>query len=260
MEVEIGKWYITSKGQNCLVVSIETQLEPNQALCWVEEQRALASFGVDQLFPFSVCVDSRKLTVNLSFTAVAAKLYELLDSNSADDNRLIAPIESSIDPLPHQLEILKKSIGSNSIRYMLADEVGLGKTIEAGLILDELLLRHKIKRILIVVPKGLATQWVLEMRNHFNLDFKFIQGSDISSLNDMYAYDGGLWNQFDRVIVSQNSIKPITSRRGWDFDRINKYNEERFESLLEANWDLIIIDEAHRLGGSTSGVARYKLG
>lgn len=260
MEVEIGKWYTTSKEQNCLVVSIETQLEPNQALCWVEEQRSLLSFGVDQLFSFSLCVDSKKLTVGLSFTAVAAKLYELLDSSSAEDKRLIAPIESSIDPLPHQLEILKKATYSNSIRYMLADEVGLGKTIEAGLILDELLLRHKIKRILIVVPKGLATQWVLEMRNHFNLDFKFIQGSDISSLNEMYAYDGGLWKQFDRVIVSQDSIKPITSRRGWDSDRIKKYNEERIESLLSANWDLIIIDEAHRLGGSTSSVARYKLG
>jgi SNF2 family DNA or RNA helicase len=68
---------------------------------------------------------------------------------------LAAPIESSVIPLPHQIKALSKAVSSNSVRYLLADEVGLGKTIEAGLIMRELKLRGMVKRILIVAPKGL---------------------------------------------------------------------------------------------------------
>ena len=260
MVVETSKWYLTKGGQRCLVVSIEDRLEPIQALCWVDGNQTLLPIGLDQLLPLSSSFTPEEAATKLSFIATASKLYDLLNSETSIDGKMISPIEASIEPLPHQLEILNKVMAGNSVRYMLADEVGLGKTIEAGLIIDELLIRHKIRRILIVVPKGLAMQWVLEMRNHFNLDFKFIPGSDISSLNEIFTHEGGLWNQFDRVIVSQDSIKPLTYRKGWNSDRIKRYNEERMNSLLSAKWDLIIIDEAHRLGGSTSSVARYKLG
>lgn len=260
MEVEVGKWYSTTNGRKCIIVSIESQIEPVQAMCWFDGVNSLMPLSLSQLLPISSSYSSEKVEARLSLVAAASKLYELVNAESTNQEKLIAPIESSIEPLPHQLEILDTVMSGRAMRYMLADEVGLGKTIEAGLIIDELLLRNQIKRILIVVPKGLAMQWQLEMHNHFNLDFKFIQGSDISSLSEIYSADGGLWKQFDRVIVSQDSIKPITSRKGWDSERVRKYNEERLDNMLSSSWDLIVIDEAHRLGGSTSSVARYKLG
>jgi len=73
---------------------------------------------------------------------------------------LLAPIESSVIPLPHQIKALSRAISSDRIRYLLADEVGLGKTIEAGLIMRELKLRGQVKRTLVIAPKGLVTQWV----------------------------------------------------------------------------------------------------
>ena len=73
---------------------------------------------------------------------------------------LLAPIESSVIPLLHLIRALSRAIANDRIRYLLADEVGLGKTIEAGLILRELKLRGLVKRTLVIVPKGHVTQWV----------------------------------------------------------------------------------------------------
>lgn len=256
MVIEAGKWYSTKDGYKCMVVSINETLEPPQAVCWLEEQKAIDNYGLDQLYPITSCLSNTEI----SLIATASKIFDLIKGYINDEEKLIAPIESAVTPLPHQLEILKRVSSSTSIRFLLADEVGLGKTVEAGLIMDELILKGEAKRVLIVVPKGLAMQWVLEMKNHFNLDFKFIEGSDIPTLNELYSEEGGIWKQFDRIIVSQDSIKPLTSRRGWDKERIDQYNNERIDGILGADWDLIIVDEAHRLGGSTSNVARYKLG
>uniref|UniRef100_UPI003AF42AD5 hypothetical protein n=1 Tax=Thiolapillus sp. TaxID=2017437 RepID=UPI003AF42AD5 len=65
---------------------------------------------------------------------------------------------------------------------------------------------------------------------------------------------------FDQVIVSLDSVKPMDKRRGWSAERGAEYNRSRFEDLITAGWDLVVVDEAHRLGGSTDQVARYKLG
>ena len=64
----------------------------------------------------------------------------------------------------------------------------------------------------------------------------------------------------DQVICPLDSVKPMDSRRGWSQEQLARYNRERFEDLVSAGWDLIIIDEAHRVGGSTEQVARFKLG
>ena len=191
-------------------------------------------------------------------TTAAAKLLDALE-----DNLLLAPIQSSVVPLPHQLYALNRAISRDRIRYLLADEVGLGKTIEAGLVLRELKLRGRVKRILVVAPKGLVRQWQAEMRLHFGEKFQFIEPSELAAFR---AWRGGageeenLWRMHDQVICSLDSVKPMESRRGWSLEQLNTYNRERFEDLISASWDLVIIDEAHRMGGSTEQVARYKLG
>nr|WP_280520723.1 DEAD/DEAH box helicase [Phaeobacter sp. J2-8] len=146
------------------------------------------------------------------------------------------------------------------IRYLLADKVGLGKTIEAGLILRELKLRGMAKRILVVAPKGLVRQWQAEMRLHFGENFQFIEPSELSAYRQFRDDEENLWRLHDQAICSLDSVKPLEGRRGWSAEQLSTYNRERFEDLISANWDLVIIDEAHRMGGSTDQVARYKLG
>jgi hypothetical protein len=72
--------------------------------------------------------------------------------------------------------------------------------------------------------------------------------------------DENLWRMQDQVICPLDSVKPVDSRRGWSQEQLARYNRERFEDLVSAGWDLIIIDEAHRLGGSNEQVARFRLG
>jgi superfamily II DNA or RNA helicase len=188
-------------------------------------------------------------------TTAAAKLLDALE-----DNLLLAPIQSSVVPLPHQLYALNRAMSRDRIRYLLADEVGLGKTIEAGLILRELKLRGMVRRVLVVAPKGLVRQWQAEMRLHFGESFRFIEPSEITAFRQWRDEEDNLWRMHDQVICSLDSVKPIEKRRGWSLEQLNTYNRERFEDLISAGWDLVIIDESHRLGGSTEQVARYKLG
>ena len=188
-------------------------------------------------------------------TAAAAKLLDALE-----ENLLLAPIQSSVVPLPHQLYALNRAMSRDRIRYLLADEVGLGKTIEAGLILRELKLRGMARRILVVAPKGLVRQWQAEMRLHFGENFQFIEPAELSAFRQWRNDEENLWRLHDQVICSLDSVKPLEGRRGWSLEQLSTYNRERFEDLVSASWDLVIIDEAHRMGGSTEQVARYKLG
>nr|WP_284698535.1 helicase-related protein [Thermomonas mangrovi] len=177
-----------------------------------------------------------------------------------EDNLLLALVQSSVVPLPHQLYALNRAMSSPRVRYLLADEVGLGKTIEAGLILRELKLRGMAKRILIVAPKGLVRQWQAEMRLHFGETFHFVEPAQLAAYRPWRSEEENLWRTQDQVICSLDSVKPLEGRRGWSAEQLASYNRERFEDLVSAQWDLVIIDESHRMGGSTEQVARYKLG
>lgn len=187
----------------------------------------------------------------LCYLATAAKI-----ANVQQEDTLLAPIESNVIPLPHQLKALTKAMSKKQMRYLFADEVGLGKTIEAGLVMRELKLRGLAKRILVCAPKGLVSQWVSEMQTHFNESFQLMLPGEQKPQNE----HDNIWSRYDQVVCPVDSIKPIESRKGWSLKQLNEYNKLRFDDLLAAGWDLIIIDEAHRLGGSTDQVARYKLG
>ena len=160
----------------------------------------------------------------------------------------LSSLASGIIPLPHQLHVLNRAMETNNIRYILADEVGLGKTIEAGMIIRELKSRGLVSRILVVCPTGLVTQWASEMQEKFHEKFQVILPSDYDTIRRLTDNDD-VYGQFDQVISPMDSIKPI-----------EKYNEERIYSIINSGWDLIIIDEAHRVAGSSGEVARYKLG
>ena len=125
-------------------------------------------------------------------------------------------------------------------------------------------------------PKGLVSQWVSEMRFHFGENLQLVLPEDIKTLKRIvpptsqgtdeksnHAPDvlpANTWQLFSQVVVPMDSVKPLDKRRGWTTEQVGEYNRERFEDLISAGWDLVIVDEAHRLGGSTDQVARFKLG
>lgn len=172
---------------------------------------------------------------------------------------LLSSLASGVIPLPHQLHVLNRAMERNTIRYILADEVGLGKTIEAGMVIKELKARGLIQRILVVCPTGLVTQWASEMQEKFHEKFHVILPSDFDTIRRITDSDD-VYGQYDQVISPMDSIKPLEKRAGWTDDKVEKYNEERIYSIINSGWDLVIIDEAHRVAGSTGEVARYKLG
>ena len=172
---------------------------------------------------------------------------------------VLSTLSSGVIPLPHQLHVLERALETRNVRYILADEVGLGKTIEAGMIIKELKARGLITRILVVCPTGLVSQGCVVMQEKFHEKIQVIQPADFFKIRRLTDNDD-VYGQFDRVISSMDSIKPIEKHAGWSDERVEKYNQERVEAIINSGWDLIIIDEAHRVAGSSSDVARYKLG
>lgn len=248
-----GDWYYSpDHGQLCQV--IETQMLWGETTCrvWLPSQDTVVRIHSDRLKPISEANISTGDSI--AYIAAAARVADALTQDV-----LLAPIESSVIPLPHQIKALSRAISNDRIRYLLADEVGLGKTIEAGLIMRELKLRGLVNRTLVIAPKGLVTQWVAEMLTHFGEEFRLLIPSDISAYRRI-SREENIWRSRSQIVCPMDSVKPLDSRRGWSRDQVADYNRERFEDLIAAGWDLVIVDEAHRLGGSTDQVARYKLG
>ena len=234
---------------------------------WLPDCNLIARVSALSLKPIPSSLTSS--ADGIAFVAAAARVADAL----TQQNVLLAPIETTVIPLPHQLKALGRALATERVRYLLADEVGLGKTIEAGLILRELKLRGLAKRILVIAPKGLSSQWVSEMRFHFGETFQLVLPEDLQALKrfagatfknaDKRAADGPTenpWQTFTQIVVPMDSVKPLDKRRGWTAAELAEHNRERFEDLISAGWDLVIVDEAHRLSGSTDQVARYKLG
>lgn len=248
-------WHSIDHGESCRVVDTDTLWGQATCLVWLPRRGTAVRVLQKRLAPLKS--GEPHLLDRLSYVSAAARVADSLERDA-----LVAPLEGTVIPLPHQLLALQRALSGDRIRYLLADEVGLGKTIEAGLILRELKIRGLVRRILVVAPAGLVLQWQSEMKSHFNEDFRLILPGSLSALRQAGAIDENenLWRMHQQVICPLDSVKPIDSRRGWSQEQLARYNRERFEDLVSAGWDLIIIDEAHRIGGSTEQVARFKLG
>jgi SNF2 family DNA or RNA helicase len=151
---------------------------------------------------------------------------------------------AKIDLLPHQVVLTHRIASSVSRRFLIADEVGLGKTIETALALRELASRGELKRALMIVPAGLVNNWARELNEVFNLNFEIFgpEGDVTDKRSNAFA-------KHDRLIASVDTLK----------------RPSRIKKLLEApEWDLIVFDEAHHLtamrsGGKVRKTENYKL-
>jgi ERCC4-related helicase len=150
---------------------------------------------------------------------------------------------------PYQVECVYKIVNGFQQRFLIADDVGLGKTIEAGMILKELEARDRAKRVLIVTPASLTTQWQLEMKEKFDEYFWIYDSAKIKELRQSIPKDMNVWDYENRIITSIDYIK----------------QDHVLAGLERVNWDLVIIDEAHKLsmrapGGKIEKTQRYKTG
>ncbi|AXR28480.1 TPA: DEAD/DEAH box helicase [Pseudomonas aeruginosa] len=151
---------------------------------------------------------------------------------------------AKIDLLPHQVVLTHRIATASPRRYLIADEVGLGKTIETALILRELASRGELNRALMVVPAGLVNNWHRELNEVFNLDFE-VFGSE----GDITDRKTNAFAKHDRLIASIDTLK----------------RPARIKRLLDApRWDLVVFDEAHhltahRIGGKVRKTENYKL-
>src|SRR5437773_4404653 len=137
-----------------------------------------------------------------------------------------------VDPLPHQLEaVYDYFLKLARIRFLLADDPGAGKTIMAGLLLKELKIRGLVKRTLIITPANLSFQWQREMKDKFRENFEIIR-SDVLRAN----YGSNPWQDKNQVITSVSWVSRI---------------EDAKESLLRSHWDLVIVDEAHKMSAAS---------
>ena len=154
-----------------------------------------------------------------------------------------------VDPLPHQISLVHRILTSGQLNWLIADDVGLGKTVEVGLLLAALQRRQALRRILIIVPSGLTKQWKEEMLLKFDRSF-LIFGVDfrVSTPRE--------WGIYEQVIVSLDYAKPRTpSDDGTDL-------ETSFGMLLASGtWDIVVFDEAHRLSRDEAGrsTLRFRL-
>ena len=152
---------------------------------------------------------------------------------------------SQIDPLPHQIDAVYYHILKHPrIRFLLADDPGAGKTIMAGLVLKELKQRGLVNRVLIVIPGHLRDQWLREMKEKFGETFRVIDRAVMDA-----SWGRNVWLEENQAITSMDFAK----------------QEDVMPSLAEARWDLVIVDEAHKMaayeyGGKRKETQRYKLG
>ena len=149
---------------------------------------------------------------------------------------------SRVDPLPHQLEaVYEHLLKLPSVRFLLADDAGAGKTIMAGLLVRELKLRGLIERVLVVCPANLSFQWQRELREKFDEKFLVLKGSDI---RDQFGVNQ--WLEQKQIITSLDLAK----------------RDDILPGLRQVHWDLVIVDEAHRMSArdETHKSLRYRLG
>jgi len=152
-------------------------------------------------------------------------------SNWNENTGALSSLE--IDPLPHQIHLVHRILNSGSLDWLIADDVGLGKTVETGMLLYALQQRGLAKRILLITPAGLTRQWQEEMHDKFGLGDFQIYG------HNFHIHEPREWKMHDQVIASIDKLK----------------HEQHLELLLQADaWDLVVFDEAHRLSRRQYGL------
>jgi len=204
---------------------------------------------VDQLLPRDEVAQLQHARVEVSFAASPRQVFLALETRRYRFASLYDPLlamnTSKVDPLPHQIEaVYGYVLQLPRIRFLIADDPGAGKTIMAGLVIKELKLRHQARRILIIVPGHLKDQWRRELKERFEEIFTIVDRGVMDAL-----YGENVWVRELQVITSLDFAK----------------QDDVLASLASVNFDLVIVDEAHKMAAYRYGTkldktGRYRLG
>jgi SNF2 family DNA or RNA helicase len=181
-----------------------------------------------------------------------ARLAAFLDAvrwgaiTSADSTALQAPFRAGISIEDYQLDPVVRALSMPRVNLLIADDVGMGKTIEAGLVLEELLLRHRARTCLVICPANLCVKWRDEMAEKFGLEFRIVNAELLRELRRSRGLRANPWTHFPRLIVSIDWLKR---------DRPMKLFGETVNGspAYPRTFDLLIIDEVHNVAPSGRG-------
>jgi SNF2 family DNA or RNA helicase len=171
-------------------------------------------------------------------------------SSSADVRTIQAPFRCGIDIEDYQLDPVVRAIQMPRVNLLVADDVGLGKTIEAGMVALELIIRHRARKILIVCPASLQVQWQEQMRDKFGLDFRIVNAAMMGVLRRSRGVHVNPWNHFPRLITSIDFLKRERPLR-----LFRELLPGSDEPSFPRRFDMLIVDEAHNC--APPGVGRY---
>lgn len=162
-----------------------------------------------------------------SLSWFSLRYHTLEQTSKVQQSKLLGLAGARVQPIAHQMHIAKEVADRIAPRVLLADEVGLGKTIEAGLIIHRQVLSGRASRVLIIVPENLQHQWLVEMRRRFNLEVTLFEA-------DRFAHSDAA-NPFEDCQLALMSLDWLVS------------DERVQDALFAAGWDMLVVDEAHHL-------------
>jgi superfamily II DNA or RNA helicase len=169
-------------------------------------------------------------------------------ASTADHKNIQSPFRSGIEIEDYQLDPVVRAIQMPRVNLLIADDVGLGKTIEAGLVALELIVRHRARKILIVCPSSLQIQWRDQMRDKFGLDFRIVDSSLMRDLRRRRGIHSNPWSHFPRLITSVDFLKRERPMR-----LFRETLPSAGEPIYPRKYDLLIVDEAHNCAPSGNG-------
>ena len=182
------------------------------------------------------------------WTAISPYLDPSGDGRPAQEP-LASPFHGGVRIENYQLEPLLKALRMPRVNLLIADDVGLGKTVEAGLVLSELLLRRHIRRVLVLTPASLRRQWSEEMQEKFSLPFEIVDRLSTEKLRRRMGMDANPWRSFSRVVASYHYLRQP--------DVMEQFraacDHQTREGSPHLPWDLLIVDECHNLMPSPFG-------
>lgn len=168
--------------------------------------------------------------------------------SQADDKALQSPFRSGIEIDDYQLDPVVRALTMPRVNLLIADDVGLGKTIEAGLVVQEMQLRHRARTVLIVCPSSLQIQWQEEMRDKFGLEFRIIDSEALGRLRRQRGIHVNPWRHFPRLITSIDFLKRERPLR-----LFREQLPPHGQTVYPRPFDLLIVDEAHNVAPSGRG-------
>ncbi|HNC95667.1 MAG TPA: SNF2-related protein, partial [Myxococcota bacterium] len=221
-------------------------VETDQLLWEVEpDTRLLESTALPDISG-TAPMEAREFDAMLRAARWSALTPTLPFSGLAEDRPpLAAPLYGAIQPEAYQLVPVLRALEMPRVALMLADAVGLGKTIQAGMVIRELMLRRRIRRIIILCPASLRVQWKEELEEKFSLPFEIVDRPQTAKLQRELGLDASPWRSHERIITSFHYLKQP--------DVLESFRNAAEPEQGRLAWDLLVVDEVHNLAPAAFG-------